>query len=48
MPMLDWERDEAEADPGVVEEPHVSGVKRERDEGCWRMQKTNVLLITRR
>ena len=26
--------------------PHVSGEKRDREEGCWRTQKTKVLLMT--
>ncbi len=29
-------------------EPQVSGVKRERLEGCWRTWKTKVLFMTRR
>lgn len=32
----------------LLEPPQVSGEKREREEGCWRTQKTNVLLMTRR
>lgn len=39
----DWGRPLAE-----VLVPHVSGVKREREEGCCRTQKTNVLLIVSR
>lgn len=36
------------APPPVLLEPHVSGVKRERLEGCWRTWKTKVLFMTRR
>ena len=32
----------------VLLEPHVSGVKRERLDGCWRTWKTKVLFMTRR
>ena len=28
--------------------PQVSGVKREREEGCWRTWKTKVLFMTKR
>lgn len=32
----------------VFEPPHVSGEKRESEDGCWRTQNTNVLLMTKR
>lgn len=32
----------------LFDPPHVSGEKRESDDGCWRTQNTKVLLMTKR